>query len=312
MRDVVDIGAYGTWRPAQRLVEAEIDTGAALERLGPGWHVLHSLPVGPGPATLAHLVIGPRGVFAITSMPHGATVVDVLDGQAQLSSYGGDHAVAEVRQLAQRVSTGLRHRLGRAYDVPRVDPLLCLTDGGPAGHRPDQHAEVVPLPHLLAHLGARPRRLTAAQVQRLLAVAGEPSTWDAPGSEWFVTDLAARYDAVVRSGADPPHAARQPDDDERVLSGVVTACDPPQFEARTAGLRVASVLLLLLGMASVGTFGLLSLPTLAFGALLLRHYGGWGWLNAKDASLVLVGMVMAALPGLFWLLMLPVVLAATA
>lgn len=310
MRDVVDLGASGSWRPAHRLVGAEIDTGAALERLRAGRHVLHSLPVGPGPATLAHLVIGPEGVFAVSSMPHGATVVDVVDGQAQLSSYGGDQAVAEVRQLAQRVHAALRQRLGRASDVPLVHPLLCLTDGGPAG-QPDEPAEVVPLTHLVAAIGGHPRRLTAAEVQRLSAVAVDPSTWDAPGAEWFPADLPARYDAVVRSGGDP-HRAAEPVDGDRVVPGVVTSCSPPEPEARTGGLRVASVLLLVLGMASVGTFGILSLPTLAFGAVVLRHYGGWGWLNPKDASLVLVGMVMAALPGLFWLAMLPLLLASTA
>ncbi len=92
----------------------------------------------------------------------------------------------------------------------------------------------------------------------------------------------------------------------------MTASRPPQGPARTSGLRTAAVLLIALGMASLGTSGLLSAPTLAFGAWTLHHHGGWRWLNDKDAALVLIGMVMAALPLAFWLLAAPLVLRSVA
>ena len=62
MQEAVDLAltdGRGDW---QRLVRAEQDTANALEGLGPGWIVLHSVPVGPGQATLAHLLIGPGGL----------------------------------------------------------------------------------------------------------------------------------------------------------------------------------------------------------------------------------------------------------
>lgn len=308
MQQVVDIGPDGDWEQTHLVARAELDTAAALERLGAGWHVLHALPVGPGPATLAHLVIGPAGIFAVSSMPRRPTVVDVVDGRTTLSPQGGDEALAEVRQLAQRVLAGLRHRLGRAVDIPAVHPLLCLTDGdGLSGCGPQPHTEVIGLDRLVAHVQEQPRRLTAAWVQRVTALAQEPLTWDAPGAEWFPTDLRARYEEIVGSGGHDRSAAgpRLPD---RVVQGQVTASQPPQLPAASGALRTASVLMVVLGMASLGTFGLLSAPSLAFGGLTLRHHGGLKWLNDKDAGLFLVGMVMAVLPVPFWVVLSPVLL----
>jgi hypothetical protein len=306
MQQVVDFGAAGDWDQAHRTAQAELATAAVLEHLGPDWRVLHSLPVGPGPTTLHHLVIGPDGVFALRSLPHRATVVDVVDGRTTLSTYGSEDAVAEVRQLAQRVLAGLRRRLGRSVDIPAVHPLLCLTDGGPAGSL-GAHEDVVPLEQLVAHLLAHPRRLTAAEVQRLTAVALEPSTWDAPGTEEILPDVAARYDAVTRP--DGSLRRTRPDADDRVVAGRLSASQPPQLAAKAPGLRIASVLLVLFGMASMGTGGVLSPPTLAFGGWTLRHYGGWKWLNDRDASLLMVGMVMAVLPLPFLVLMLTTLVA---
>ena len=63
-------------------------------------------------------------------------------------------------------------------------------------------------------------------------------------------------------------------------------------------------------MLSLVTIGLTSPATLVLGRHVLRHHGGWEWLNAKDALLVAGGMVMAGLPLLVWLLLLPLLLLA--
>jgi hypothetical protein len=292
MQQVVDLWPAGGWDEAHRSVQAELATAAVLEQLGPQWRVLHSVPVGPGPAVVHHLVVGPAGILAVRSLPPGAPVVEVVDGRPELSAPGLEDAVAEVRQLAQRVLAGLRHRLGSAVDVPAVHPLVCVTGGGPPPASPS--GEVVPVERLLADLEARPRRLTDAWAQRLTAVASEPLTWDAPGVEGILPDVAARYDALTAPTGTLPRP--RTDAEERVVQGQVTASQPPELAAHAPGLRTASVLLVLLGMASMGTGGVLSPPTLAFGGWTVRHYGGFRWLNDRDASLVMVGMVMAVLP----------------
>lgn len=307
MQQVVDLGPAGDWEQAHRTAQAELATAAVLERLGPQWRVLHSVPVGPGPAVVHHLVVGPAGVFAVRSLPRGAPVVEVVDGQPRLSAAGLEDAVAELRPLAQRVLAGLRRRLGSAVDIPAVHPVVCLVEGSAPPAVPP--GEVVPVGRLLADLEARPHRLTDAWVRRLAAAAGEPLTWDAPGVEEVLPDVAARYDALTRPDEHLLRTWTGPDD--RVVQGLVIASQPPQLATHAPGLRTASVVLVLLGMASLGTGGVLSPPTLALGGWTMHHYGGWRWLNDRDASLLMVAMVMAALP-LPFLVMVLTTMAASA
>ncbi|MDA8264219.1 MAG: NERD domain-containing protein [Actinomycetota bacterium] len=44
--------------------------GRRLDRLGPAWHVLHSVYVGNNDADIDHVVIGPGGVFTINTKHH--------------------------------------------------------------------------------------------------------------------------------------------------------------------------------------------------------------------------------------------------
>lgn len=44
--------------------------GRRLDRLGPAWHVLHSVQVGNDDADIDHVVIGPGGVFTINTKHH--------------------------------------------------------------------------------------------------------------------------------------------------------------------------------------------------------------------------------------------------
>lgn len=78
---------------------------------------------------------------------------------------------------------------------------------------------------------------------------------------------------------------------------------------RTSRARTAGVVTVVLGVASLATFGLLSLPSLVCGWLYLRHRGGLARIDDRDGSLFLVGMGLAGLPLLCWVLLGPFVLA---
>ena len=309
MKEAVDLAIPDGRRDWQRLVRAEQDTADALEGLGPGWLVLHSVPVGPGRATLAHLLIGPGGLFAIVSVPPPATVVDVVDGQARLSMHGIDETRAHARQLAQRVRTALTRRLAGRADTPVVHPIVCLTGQASSHSTADRDDfEVLPVARLTAYVHARPRRVTTVEAQRLASLAGEPATWDAPDAEWLPEDLQARY--MEATGLSDTTAARVPPPaaEGRVVDGTATASGPSDFPARGAAVRTASVVMVLLGAVSLGTAGLLSPPSLAYGWLFLCRRGGLARMNNKDWALFLVGLVLAGLPLLIWVLFLPVVL----
>ena len=49
----------------------------ALRKLGKGWHVLHSVPVGDRGADIDHVVIGPAGVFTLNTKNHTGQRVSV-------------------------------------------------------------------------------------------------------------------------------------------------------------------------------------------------------------------------------------------
>lgn len=280
---------------AHRTVQAQVATARALSRLGPGWQVLHSLPAGPGPATLAHLVVGPGGVFVISSPPGPAAGADAGDGTDQ-------QELAEVRQFAQRVRTVLRRRLSPGADAPTVHPLLCLTDDRQTVR---VTPETVPVWRVFGRLLDHPQRLTAGAVQQVAAAAAEPGTWGAPAAEWYPPDLAHRYDAVVRFGSCLTTGTGSRVPDEWVVPAAVTASRPL---VATRGLRALAVLTALLGTLSLALVPA-SPPTLVLGGLTLRHFGWWSC-NAKDASLVMVGMGMAAMAALIWWFILLVGVAA--
>lgn len=62
--------------------------GSLLEALGPGWKVLHAVPVGTAGSDIDHVVIGPGGVFTINAKHHAAQTVEVK-GEALF--VGGTH-----------------------------------------------------------------------------------------------------------------------------------------------------------------------------------------------------------------------------
>lgn len=55
--------------------QGELRVARLLEKLGPDWLVLHSVPIGTRNSDIDHVVIGPAGVFTINTKHHrGATV----------------------------------------------------------------------------------------------------------------------------------------------------------------------------------------------------------------------------------------------
>lgn len=124
------------WRAAQR---AEVEVGRQLRKLGPGWFVLHSVPLGPrGFAAepsdhdaevltlhdLDHLVIGPAGVLALTTFGAGSDVVSVEGDLVRRNRRDVD--LHEARAVARLAS----ERLSDAAGAPvEVQPVLVVLAG---------------------------------------------------------------------------------------------------------------------------------------------------------------------------------------
>ena len=100
----------------------ELDVARRLGTLGPGWYVLHSVPVGTGASDLDHVVIGPAGVFTINTKHHRGQNVWVGRRRILVNGQRTDH---------------LRNA---AYEATRTSKLLSVAARTP-GRRDSDHRD---------------------------------------------------------------------------------------------------------------------------------------------------------------------------
>jgi hypothetical protein len=146
--------------------------GTALEALGPGWHVLHAVPVGTRGSDVDHVVIGPAGVFTVNTKHHAGGRVDVR-GEAVYVGGTYHRYVPSARREAERVREALAVDGGPLV----VRPLLC-TIGARLVIR-DVPDDVVALVdgRLVPWLRAQPAVLSAHDVETLYTRACRADTW---------------------------------------------------------------------------------------------------------------------------------------
>ena len=59
--------------------DGEEEVAWRLRKLGEGWHVIHSVPVGEKGSDIDHVVIGPAGVFTLNTKNHSRNRVTVTE-----------------------------------------------------------------------------------------------------------------------------------------------------------------------------------------------------------------------------------------
>jgi hypothetical protein len=151
----------------------EIAVGSILERLGPGWTVLHAVPVGAGTSDIDHVVIGPAGVFTLNTKNHAGQPVWVagrtlmVAGKKQRHLYNAAHEAARAAKLLSRV---VNAPISATGVVVVVNPKSLTIK--------EKSNDVVVLSdrQLLHWLNTRPTVFTERQV-RWLAAAALPGTW---------------------------------------------------------------------------------------------------------------------------------------
>lgn len=165
----------------------ELEVARRLGALGPGWYVLHSVPVGTGASDLDHVVIGPAGVFTINTKHHRGQDVWVGAKRILVNGQRTDHlrnAAYEAKRASKLLSVAAR----RLVDVT---PTVAIVGARPMTVRERPTDVAVLHDHeLVRWLQRRPVTLTPEQVQHLAAVAARPAAWKRmPESE--VVDHAA-------------------------------------------------------------------------------------------------------------------------
>lgn len=161
-------------RPWYAGATGERSVAARLAALPAGWTVLHSLPVGRSGADIDHLVVGPGGVFTVTTKDHVDASVWVA-GRAVLISGSSTPVVQRAEAEARRVDRLLATVL---VDPPAVHPVVAVVG---ARHvtvrRPQRLVTVLRAENLRRFLRARPERLTPTEVAAVVAVLEDPATW---------------------------------------------------------------------------------------------------------------------------------------
>lgn len=159
--------------------EADTAVGQFLAGLGAGWHVLHGVPL-DGRGEIAHIAIGPAGVFTVTTRHHPGELVRV-DGDTVTVNGCDERYVRAARHEANHAAVLLTARA--AFDV-EVRGVVAVTGAravlplaAPRG------VDVIEAHELVHHLRTLPAVLGAPSVERIYAVARHLATWQ-PDVAW--------------------------------------------------------------------------------------------------------------------------------
>lgn len=145
----------------------ELEVARELDRLGPGWHVVHAIPIGERGSDIDHLVIGPAGVFTVNTKRHPGRVwvggrVLMVNGQRTNHVRNAEHEARRVERI-----------LGvPVHGIIALVAVRRLT----IKQRPEA-VSVVTSKALVRWLNGRPRTLPATEVTRLTSLATDPRTW---------------------------------------------------------------------------------------------------------------------------------------
>jgi hypothetical protein len=182
-----------------RGARGELEMAARLQRLGEGWTVLHSVPVGNRGSDIDHLVIGPSGVFVINTKRLVEARVWVGRGTFLVNGHKRDYLRYSEFE-ARRVDGTLR----RAGLVAPVVPVIAVcgaknltVKGDPKWN--DRYVGVSESRRVARRISRRKAALSPDQVERVVAALSDASLWSAKSSaSRSSAEVRAEYDRIDR------------------------------------------------------------------------------------------------------------------
>ncbi|MHB1172778.1 MAG: nuclease-related domain-containing protein [Lacisediminihabitans sp.] len=152
----------------------EITVGGLLSHLGPGWTVLHAVPIGSGSSDIDHVLVGPAGVFTVNTKNHSGQNVWVA-GRTVMAAGTKYPYIRNSEHEVGRAERLLTSALGETVVVTGllviVDPKALVVREMP------RDVEVITSRGLLRWLTHRKPVLTPDEVQRIASVAEQLDTW---------------------------------------------------------------------------------------------------------------------------------------
>ncbi len=161
-------------RPWYQGAEGEIAVGKLLARLGPGWMVLHAVPVGAKDSDIDHVLIGASGVFTINTKHHEGKSVWVAGGTLMVSGQKQNHIRNSVHEAAR---AGKLLSAATGLDVPVAGVIVLVGTRKVDIKKAAAGATVLTSAQLLRWLGKRPPVLAGDAVAQIAAAANRPETW---------------------------------------------------------------------------------------------------------------------------------------
>jgi Nuclease-related domain len=184
-----------TARPLYRAALGELLVGDTLDNLGPEWDVLHVVPVDANGRDIDHLVIGPPGVFSLSTQNMLGDEVWV-GGETLLVDNKPRDDIATTRRLAEIASALLSAAAGRTVTV---DPILVVVNPKKLVLREQPSGlVVVSSKQLLRWLKNLERTLPGEDVAYISDVADRDSTWHTAATLPEDTPALHRDFAVLR------------------------------------------------------------------------------------------------------------------
>jgi hypothetical protein len=157
-----------------RHAQAQLAVGELLERLPPEWTVISSAPPREGHPGIDHVVLGPSGIFTISSKLHKDKKVWVAD--SILVADGHTHPdIPETERHARRVTTILESRM--PLPAP-VHPIVAVVDAKQITIREQpQTVHVMDAWEVRPALVSAPAVLDAGDLHQIRAILDDPESW---------------------------------------------------------------------------------------------------------------------------------------
>ena len=182
-----------------RGVHGERAVASELSRLGAGWLVLHSVPVGARDTDIDHVVIGPTGTFTINAKYSPGKKVWAKGYGVNVDGHGTGYvpkAMAEARRASNLLSRASGITVPVTAIITFVDPgamnVAGRVGGGGEG---DPDVRVMRHRDLVGFLSGVPT-LSPEQVQRLTDAATQPSTWHSKPKASSAHSIALEFEAL--------------------------------------------------------------------------------------------------------------------
>lgn len=175
-------------RPWYRGALGELQVAQQLAKLGPGWTVLHSVPIGDRGSDIDHVVISAAGVFTINTKFHEDARIWLGSKRLLVNGQKTDH-LRNSRFEAQRVARALTGIAGLPIHVHPVIVLVGIRSVT-VRERPSDVA-VLRDTEVVRWLNRRPAILDADQRDRLATAMARRDHWTASSVQEPGADLPA-------------------------------------------------------------------------------------------------------------------------